>query len=207
MTHFGSNSAAIWREFGRDLARTAAICIPGCVWHRQMPFAQKGVQRATLDCLSESRQCEGEHEDFPDDGQRAGMDEHRGEIVLRVERASLIEPGHGEHHLPIATAGKAYLRSTEARYMDASPVSVHIWMSLYDWMCMRGCGWQVTTRPIIDSLPKAISDLVNVCKGMVIVRESRCSFPWWKRGLGYDCQQGERDLQGGRRVGGALLAR
>ena len=33
------------------------------------------------------------------------------------------------------------------------------------------------------------------------VREPRCSFPWWKRGLGYDCQQSERDLQGGRRVG------
>ena len=30
------------------------------------------------------------------------------------KRASLIESGHGEHHLPIATAGKAYLRSTEA---------------------------------------------------------------------------------------------
>ena len=57
--------------------------------------------------------------------------------------------------------------------MDASPVSVHIWMSLYDWMCMRGCGWQVTTRPIIDSLSKAISDLVNVCKGMVVVCVNR----------------------------------
>ena len=55
------------------------------------------------------------------------------------------------------------------RDMDASPVSVHIWMSLYDWMCVRGCGWQVTARPIIDSLSKAISDLVNVCKGMVVV--------------------------------------
>ena len=33
------------------------------------------------------------------------------------------------------------------------------------------------------------------------MRESRCSFPWWKRGLGDDRQQGERDLQGGRRVG------
>ena len=32
------------------------------------------------------------------------------------------------------------------RDMDASTVSVHIWMSLYDLMCMRGCGWQVTTR-------------------------------------------------------------
>ena len=53
----------------------------------------------------------------------------------------------------------------------ASPVSVHIWMSLYDWMCMRGCGWQVTTRPIIES--KAISALVNVCKGMVVVCVNR----------------------------------
>ena len=59
------------------------------------------------------------------------------------------------------------------RDMDASPVSVHIWMSLYDWMCVRGCGWQVTTRPIIDSLSKAISDLVNVRKGMVIVCVNR----------------------------------
>ena len=59
------------------------------------------------------------------------------------------------------------------RDMDASPVSVHIWMSLYDWMCMRGCEWQVTTRPIIDSLSKAISDLVNVCKGMVVVCVNR----------------------------------
>ena len=52
------------------------------------------------------------------------------------------------------------------RDMDDSPVSVHIWMSLYDWVCMRVCGWQVTARPIIDSLSKAISDLVNVCKGI-----------------------------------------
>ena len=52
MIHFGSNSAAIWREFGRDLARTAAICRPHCIWHRQMPFAQKGVRRGTLDCLA-----------------------------------------------------------------------------------------------------------------------------------------------------------
>ena len=59
------------------------------------------------------------------------------------------------------------------RDMDASPVSVHIWMPLYDWMCMRGCGWQVTTRPIIDSLSKTISDLVNVCKGMVVVCANR----------------------------------
>ena len=46
----------LWQQFSRDLARirarTAAICRPGCVWHRQVPFAQKGVQRATLDCLS-----------------------------------------------------------------------------------------------------------------------------------------------------------
>ena len=32
-----------------------------------------------------ARQCEREHEHLPDDGQRTGMDEHRGEIVLRVE--------------------------------------------------------------------------------------------------------------------------
>ena len=51
------------------------------------------------------------------------------------------------------------------RDMDDSPVSVHIWMSLYDWVCMRGCGW----HPIIDSLQKAISDLVNTCKGLVVV--------------------------------------
>ena len=56
----------------------------------------------------------GHTKTFSDDGQRAGMDKHRAEVVLRIERASLIEPGHGEHHLPIATAGKAYLRSTEA---------------------------------------------------------------------------------------------
>ena len=55
------------------------------------------------------------------------------------------------------------------RDMDDSPVSVHIWMSLYDWVCMRGCGWQVTANPIIDSLQKAISDLVNTCKGLVVV--------------------------------------
>ena len=36
------------------------------------------------------------------------------EVVLRIERAGLIEFGHDEYHLPIATAGKAYLRSTEA---------------------------------------------------------------------------------------------
>ena len=30
------------------------------------------------------------------------------EIVLRVERASLIDSGYGEHHLPIASTGKAY---------------------------------------------------------------------------------------------------
>ena len=51
------------------------------------------------------------------------------------------------------------------RDMDDSPMSVHIWMSLYDWVCMRGCGWQVTANPIIDSLQKAISDLVSTCKG------------------------------------------
>ena len=33
------------------------------------------------------------------------------------------------------------------------------------------------------------------------MRESRCGFPWWKRGLGDDRQQGERNLQGGRHVG------
>ena len=44
-------------------------------------------------------------------------------------------------------------------------MSVHIWMSLYDWVCMRGCGWQVTANPIIDSLQKAISDLVSTCNG------------------------------------------
>ena len=60
------------------------------------------------------------------------------------------------------------------RDMDDSPsVSVHIWMSLYDWVCMRGCGWQVTANPIIDSLQKAISDLVNTCKGLVVVCVSR----------------------------------
>ena len=57
--------------------------------------------------------------------------------------------------------------------MDDSPVSVHIWMSLYDWVCMRGCGWQVTANPIIDSLQKAISDLVNTCKGLVVVCVNR----------------------------------
>ena len=30
------------------------------------------------------------------------------------------------------------------------------------------------------------------------MRESRCGFPWLKRGLGDDRQQGERDLQSGR---------
>ena len=59
------------------------------------------------------------------------------------------------------------------RDMDDSPMSVHIWMSLYDWVCMRGCGWQVTTNPIIDSLQKAISDLVNSCKGLVVVCVNR----------------------------------
>ena len=58
--------------------------------------------------LPEGRQFEREHEDFPNDGQRAGVDEHRGEIVLRVERASLIDSGYGEHHLLIATTEKAY---------------------------------------------------------------------------------------------------
>ena len=57
--------------------------------------------------------------------------------------------------------------------MDDSPVLVHIWMSLYDWVCMRGCGWQVTANPIIDSLQKAISDLVNTCKGLVVVCVNR----------------------------------
>ena len=59
------------------------------------------------------------------------------------------------------------------RDMDDSPVSAHIWMSLYDWVCMRGCGWQVTANPIIDSLQKAISDLVNTCKGLVVVCVNR----------------------------------
>ena len=57
--------------------------------------------------------------------------------------------------------------------MDDSPMSVHIWMSLYDWVCMRGCGWQVTANPIIDSLQKAISDLVNTCKGLVVACVNR----------------------------------
>ena len=57
--------------------------------------------------------------------------------------------------------------------MDDSPVSVHIWMSLYDWVCMRGCGWQVTANPIIDSLQKMISDLINTCKGLVVVCVNR----------------------------------
>ena len=57
--------------------------------------------------------------------------------------------------------------------MDDSPVSVHIWMSLYDWVFMRGCGWQVTADPIIDSLQKTISDLVNTCKGLVVVCVNR----------------------------------
>ena len=38
---------------------------------------------------------------------------------------------------------------------------------------MRGSEWHVTARPIIDSLSKAISDLVNVCKGMAIVCVNR----------------------------------
>ena len=59
------------------------------------------------------------------------------------------------------------------RDMEDSPVSVHIWMSLYDWVCVRGCGWQVTANPIIDSLQKTVSDLVNTCKGMVVVCVSR----------------------------------
>ena len=59
------------------------------------------------------------------------------------------------------------------RDMDDSPVSVHIWMSLHDWVCKRGCGWQVTANPIIDSLQKAISDLVNTCKGLVVVCVNR----------------------------------
>ena len=46
-------------------------------------------------------------------------------------------------------------------------------MSLYDWVCMRGCGWQVTANPIIDSLQKAISDLVSTCKGLVVVCVNR----------------------------------
>ena len=57
--------------------------------------------------------------------------------------------------------------------MDDSPVSVHIWMSLYDWVCVRGCGWQVTANPIIDSLQKTISDLVNTCKGLAVVCVTR----------------------------------
>ena len=59
------------------------------------------------------------------------------------------------------------------RDMDDSPVLVHIWMSLDDWVCMRECGWQVTANPIIDSLQKAISDLVNTCKGLVVVCVNR----------------------------------
>ena len=71
------------------------------------------------------------------------------------------------------------------RDSDDSPVSVHIWMSLYDWMYMRGSEWHVTARPIIDSPSKAISDLVNVCKGMVIVRVNRdAAFHGGKRDLG-----------------------
>ena len=53
------------------------------------------------------------------------------------------------------------------RDMDDSPMSV----SLYDWVCMRGCGWQVTANPIIDSLQKAISD--NTCKRLVVVCVNR----------------------------------
>ena len=53
----------------------------------------------------EGRQLEREHEDLPDDGQRTGMDKHRGEIILWVERASLLTQRHVEYHLPIAEAG------------------------------------------------------------------------------------------------------
>ena len=56
----------------------------------------------------EGCQFEREREDFPNDGQRAGVDEHRGEIVLRIERAGLIDSGYGEHHLPIAKAGESH---------------------------------------------------------------------------------------------------
>ena len=38
---------------------------------------------------------------------------------------------------------------------------------------LRGNEWHAAARPIIDSLSKAISDLVNVCKGMVIVCVNR----------------------------------
>ena len=45
------------------------------------------------------------------------------------------------------------------RDMDDTPVWVHIWMSLYDWVCMRGCGWQVTANPIIESSTRARASL------------------------------------------------
>ena len=38
-----------------------------------------------LELAPEGRQLEREHEDLPDDGQRTGMDKHRGEIILWVE--------------------------------------------------------------------------------------------------------------------------
>ena len=83
------------------------------------------------------------------------MDEHRGEVASRIERAGLIEFGHDEYHLTATAVGKDFPQSTESgRYM-------------------RGNEWRVAARPLIDSLSKAIPDLVNVCKGMVIVCVNR----------------------------------
>ena len=74
--------------------------------------------------------CEGAHEDFSDDGQRAGMDKYRGEVVLRIERASLFEFGHDKYHLTIATVGKAYLRSTETGFGRFARLSAHLDVAL-----------------------------------------------------------------------------
>ena len=49
----------------------------------------------------------------------------------------------------------------------------HLCRCAFGCLCVRGCGWQVAANPIIDSLQKAISDLVNTCKGLVVVCVNR----------------------------------
>ena len=65
-----------------------------------------------------------------------------------------------------------FIMERRRRDMDDSPVSV------------RGCGWQVTANPIIDSLQNTISDLVNTCKGLVVCVNRDVAFHGGRGGLG-----------------------
>ena len=76
------------------------------------------------------------------------MDKYQGEILLSPPNDTL-------NIISLQKLDKL-IAERRRQDMDDSPMLVHIWMSLYDWVCMRGCGWQVTANPIID-LQKAWS--------------------------------------------------